>query len=66
MRHFSEGFHADRLLRRGFAPPAPGEEPQQFASTPLDPRLFGGLRCPGAERWHPARPILLVRLKAPS
>ena len=66
MRHFPEGFHADRLLRRGFAPPATEEEPPRFASTPLNPRVFSGLYCPVGEYPHPARPILLVRLKARS
>ena len=64
VRYFPEGFHADRLLRRVPAPPAPGGEPPPLAITPLNPRVVAGLGRPAAE--HPARPILLVRLKAHS
>ena len=66
MRHFPEGFHADRLLRGVVAPRAPEEEPPRFASTRLNPRVFSGLYCPAAEYPHPARPILRSRLKARS
>ena len=60
MRHFPEGFYADRcLLAMGAAPPMPEAKVRPLASTRLDPRLLLRRQCPNTDG-----PVLFVRLQA--
>jgi hypothetical protein len=60
VRHFPEGFHADRLLRLVAVAAAREAAPRPLASTRLSPRLLPGSR-PAARPG--AAPILLLAPK---
>jgi hypothetical protein len=65
VRHFPEGFYADRcLFQMSAAPPVQQRECTPLASARLDPKFLARLQRPNTEREPRAAPILLVKLTA--
>lgn len=65
MRHFPEGFYADRCLHlMGAAPPVWEAEFRSLASARLAPRILERLQCPNTDSPRHGAQILFVKLKA--